>query len=250
MIVRACRSSIAVHELGEVDEDLKALCIETLENVYCSLDAEVFTELILYATREEKLRFLESEAAELGVLVVGDFKTLHEAWRGYPRIHVSQEDVKDLPKDFVEALVAHEAIHSVLHGSPTSYLVYLPPSLIEFASQWLSMEEIYVLAYVVSAAIKDVQVHRAMASRGLVRYLEAYARFCASQLSSEDCREGASVTSIANAIKLLTPFAFVDLEPPACAWLMSSESFRAVMSASLDDVPKVMEVLIREFAKR
>ncbi len=245
LIVDLCGNKVAINVVGEVRNDLLELCLKALKEILCRCCKDLFLELMIYGSRNEKLAFLEEEARDLGVLVIGDFKTLHEAWRGFPRIHVSQEDVQDLDRDVLEALVAHEAMHAYLHGSIASYVIYIPNYLLE---KFEDPSEAFVLAYIIAAAIKDLEVHRAMLSMDLRRYLLLYASFCASQLSDSSCGDSSSLAEIANSMKLLTPFYVLNIEPPKCSWLMKTKSFKELVKADLDSVHKVIEVLLEEFA--
>jgi len=241
-IARLCRAEVAVFIHGEASRELVDLCLEALKEVYCSTNTEVFAELHLYASRSEKLRFMESEARELGVAAFGDFKTLHEAWRGYPRIHVSQDDVSDLDRETLEALVAHEAMHSVLHGTPASYIISLPPHLIEVAEEGGWLEDLYVATYMLAAAIKDLEVHREMASIGLEKHLRRYTEFVESQLREACCDPSrCSIAELAETIKLLTPYVALGTEPPACLELyrfaqteLEAPRSDSIYAASLD----------------
>ena len=238
-----CGNKVSLEVLGSVREELLHTCLEALREVLCKCCRDMYVELLVYGSKREKISFLRREAEELGIVVVGDFKTLHEAWRGYPRIHVSQEDVEDLDMATIEALVAHEAVHAYLHGSPTSYVIYLPSAVVE---SFPDPSEAYAVAYLIASAIKDLEVHRAMLELGLVKYLKRYALFCAKQLEEVECRRGEELTVIANAIKLLTPFYILSEEPPKCKWLLNTDTFRELARSSLDEVQRVIAVMLRE----
>jgi len=243
-----CRARVYVEIVGNVDPRTLESILQPLRDVYCVTNVDAYVELVVYGSRSEKLARLEREARELGVVAFGDFKTLHEAWRGYPRIHVSLEDLADLSEDVVKALVAHEAMHSVLHGTLASYLVYIPPQMIERAIDGSYLEKLYAVTYLLASAIKDLEVHREMKRRGLVKYLELYARFCDEQLRSTCCKPGCSAVEIANALKLLTPFHVLDREPGTCCDLMRSDLFRKLVDTPLDRVHEVAEKVF-EFAR-
>ncbi|NPA97425.1 MAG: hypothetical protein GXO32_07490 [Crenarchaeota archaeon] len=243
MIVDLCGNKVCIDARGIAREELIRTCLEALRNVLCRCCRDSYLELIVYSSRYEKISFIMREAEDLGIVAVGDFKTLHEAWRGYPRIHVSQEDVEDLDEATVEALVAHEAVHAYLHGSPLSYVIYVPSSVL---NAFPDPSEAYAVAYLLASAIKDIEVHRAMVGLGLYEYLERYALFCAKQLEDAECTRGSPLTLIANAIKLLTPFYVLRKDPPKCGWLLSTETFRELARSSLDDLHRVLETMLRE----
>ncbi len=240
MIVDLCAARVFVEIVGNVEKCFVEMLLHALRDVYCSVGADIYVELLVYASRSEKLARLSSEARELGVVAFGDFKTLHEAWRGYPRIHVSVEDLRDMDSEVVKALVAHEAMHSVLHGTVSSYVVYIPREMIEKATEMDLLDELYAVAYLLASTIKDLEVHREMVRRGLRKYLELYAEFCASQLSETCCAENCDPIEIANSLKLLTPFYVLSRDPPRCSELLRSPLFEKLVSSTLDDVHEVV----------
>jgi len=79
-----------------------------------------FLSINIWKTIEELQYFYNQEKEELGVVTGEDIEFLatHEAWRGYPRIHICEERVKDVPNAVLQGVLHHEISHAVLHGTP------------------------------------------------------------------------------------------------------------------------------------
>ena len=67
--------------------------------------------------------FYHHEKEGLGIVTgeESDFLATHEAWRGYPRIHICHERVKGVQDPVIEGVLHHEIGHAVLHGSMEFY---------------------------------------------------------------------------------------------------------------------------------
>jgi hypothetical protein len=73
--------------------------------------------------------FLADESKSVGVASSSFselFFSMHDAWRGTPRIIICLERMKKLPALAQKGGIRHEVGHSVLHGSPTLLYVYNP----------------------------------------------------------------------------------------------------------------------------
>ena len=117
----------------------------------------------VYLWEKEKIfqEFDLREKAELGV-VTGDesnFLATHEAWRGYPRIHISLEKIRGIPEEVIQGVVQHEIGHALLHGKPEFYRFLFSEPLQETArSRGLDLPLLQQLVYLLSVALKDEEV--------------------------------------------------------------------------------------------
>jgi hypothetical protein len=61
--------------------------------------------IIIWKTMEKFHAFYSNEKEELGVVTgeESDFLATHDAWRGYPRIHICQERVMGIPNAVVQS---------------------------------------------------------------------------------------------------------------------------------------------------
>ena len=113
------------------------------------------------------------EKAELGV-VTGDesnFLATHEAWRGYPRIHLSLEKIRGIPEKVIQGVVQHEIGHALLHGKPEFYRFLFSEHLQETArSRGLDLPLLQQLVYLLSVALKDEEVIRLLNGWGFGLY--------------------------------------------------------------------------------
>jgi len=197
---------VYVEVLGEVPTGFVELVKGTLLKAYDLIGAKPeLLEVYIYGSTEAKLRYLAEEATRSGVLVVGDFALSHDAWAGWPRIHVDYEKCKGLKRDVLEALLVHEGVHSVIHGNLSSYVIELKGDLISELG-----EEALEAYYVASTAVKDLEVHGYLVSHGLSDYVTKYYEYSLGGLAGHDC---SSVVGLLEFSKLVSPCIYVNCEP-------------------------------------
>ena len=129
--------------------------------------------IYLWEKDKDFQEFDAREKAELGVVTGGesDFLATHEAWRGYPRIHISLEKIRGIPEEVVRGVVQHEIAHALLHGRPEFYQFRFSNQLLEAGrSEGLDFPMIQQLVYLLSVAIKDEEVVRLLGEAGLGHY--------------------------------------------------------------------------------
>jgi hypothetical protein len=123
-----------------------------------------YVELHLYESLGLLEATLASEAERVGVTVSAAFPVSFEAWTGIPRLHAALSGgVYSMSKIEAEALLAHEAMHSILHGSPEYYVVPLA-------------HENPLAAYAAAATVKDLEANMELWRRSprYVYGLQAY----------------------------------------------------------------------------
>jgi len=197
---------IAIFILGNVDKNFIDFVIDTLSYFYRSIEGgPEFVEIYVYGSRIEKLTYLEIEARDLGIVAIGDFITLHEAWRGYPRIHISLEELTNIPSDVVRTLLIHEAAHSVLHGSLQYYIVSITNK--ELLAR-IDREELLRAMYMVSTAVKDLEVAYYLMSINLLNECIIYGKYVVKQLKDLECSQ--DLLTLAHISKLLAPLIPLD----------------------------------------
>ena len=137
------------------------------------LTAPDHISIYLWEKDKDFQEFDAREKAELGVVTGGetDFQATHEAWRGYPRIHISLEKIRGIPEEVVRGVVQHEIAHALLHGRPEFYQFRFSNQLLEAGrSEGLDFPMIQQLVYLLSVAIKDEEVVRLLGEAGLGHY--------------------------------------------------------------------------------
>lgn len=126
--------------------------------------------ITIWETVEKLHAFYREEKEELGV-VTGeetDFLATHEAWRGYPRIHICQERLRGIPAAVVQGAVQHEIGHALHHGRPEFYTFRFSGRLQEVArSHGLDFLLLQQCIYLLSVAIKDREVVQWLGEIGL-----------------------------------------------------------------------------------
>ena len=129
--------------------------------------------IYLWEKEKDFQEFDAREKAELGVVTGGesDFLATHEAWRGFPRIHISLEKIQGISEEVVRGVVQHEIAHALLHGKPEFYQFRYTDRLMEAGrSAGLDFPMIQQWVYLLSIAIKDEEVVRLLGAAGLGLY--------------------------------------------------------------------------------
>ena len=202
--------TLKVFEFGTLSREFVNYVISILKEFYNLVEdkAPLYVEVYIYEQSLDKFLVLEKEALELGVIAVGDFITLHEAWRGWPRIHIDFEKCADLHRDILRSLIIHEAAHSVLHASPIYYVVSIPLDILKD----LPIEVAYRILYYASIAVKDLEVSQFLYSLNLKDELFNYSKFLEPYIKECMC---SNIEDLLELAKLITPFITIgkDISP-------------------------------------
>ncbi len=106
------------------------------------------------------------------------FIATHDAWTGIPRISISLERRKALTQLIWEGALHHEVGHSILHGSLEYYVFPMPNALLNVAREFPTLtSQLTDILYLLTLAVKDMEVTKLLASNGYVEDQAAYARF-------------------------------------------------------------------------
>jgi hypothetical protein len=126
--------------------------------------------IYLWEKDEDYQEFEAREKAALGIATGGEseFLATHEAWRGFPRIHVCLERIRDLAEEVVRGLVQHEIAHALLHGRPEFYQIRFSEALLDAGRlAGLDFQMLQQLVYLLAVAVKDNEVVRFLVEAGL-----------------------------------------------------------------------------------
>jgi len=126
--------------------------------------------ITLWKSTEELNDFYLRENEALGVVTVEetDFLATHEAWRGYPRIHICQERLREIPDAIVQGVVHHEISHALHHGTQEFYTFRFSNRLQEAGrSCSMDLSILQQCVYLLSVAIKDNEVVKWLTEIGL-----------------------------------------------------------------------------------
>jgi len=126
--------------------------------------------ITIWETVEKLQAFYREEKEELGVVTgeESDFLATHDAWRGYPRIHICQERLKGIPAAIVQGAVHHEIGHALHHGTREFYTFRFSGRLQEVArSHGLDFPLLQQCVYLLSVAVKDREVVQWLGEIGL-----------------------------------------------------------------------------------
>ncbi len=226
-----------------VNLGLATICtpvVKALERYCNELEDLDYVEIYLYETTYDKIAAMMEEAQEIGVVVVGDFITMHEAWRGWPRIHIDLEKLCKLREDVVYALILHELVHAILHGSIHHYTP--PPSLLEKFDPRL--------VYAMSTVVKDLEVVEYLISRGYIYELKAYSMFVSKEIKDLKCID---ILDLAMFMKLaMVPLVLNERLEVDESCMRCLDAVRLALDAVTKvkgDVWTKVEVLLREFLR-
>lgn len=118
-------------------------------------------KILVYHRLDELQDFFRKEKEALGIVSEGEteFIAIHEAWRGYPRIHICSERIKNLPETVVRGAVQHELAHAILHGRTEFYTFRFSRQLVSAGEALgLDIQLMQQCVYLLSIALKDGEV--------------------------------------------------------------------------------------------
>ena len=183
---------IEILSLGEVPETLLGKIELWAREIINEADKENGPERIsvfLWEHIQDFEEFDAREKAELGIATTGDadFLATHEAWRGYPRIHVPIEKIRGLSEDLIRGIVQHEIGHALLHGSQEFYQFRFSPALQTAGSRMgLDWPMLQQLIYLLSIALKDAEVMRFLSARGAGIYQSRFLEYLLKDTDEEN----------------------------------------------------------------
>ena len=114
--------------------------------------------------------FYREEKRALGIVTgeEAEFLASHDAWRGYPRVHICQERLKGISASVLQGVIHHEIGHALHHGSLEFYTFRFSGRLQETGRSYgLEMPLLQQCVYLLSVAIKDRDVVQWLAEIGL-----------------------------------------------------------------------------------
>ncbi len=165
----AARIQIEAHE--GIDKDfftqIRTWAGEVLERTGSPVPHLCIT---IWKTMGELQAFYRKEKETLGVITGEemDFFATHDAWRGYPRIHVCQERLQGIPGDIVQGVIHHEMSHALHHGTPEFYTFRFSNRLQQVGrTHGLDLPHLQQCVYFLSVAIKDREAVQQLAEKGL-----------------------------------------------------------------------------------
>jgi hypothetical protein len=122
--------------------------------------------LTVWKTLEKLQAYYREEKEALGVITgeETDFLATHEAWRGYPRIHICEEKLEGIPSAIVQGVVHHEISHALQHGTQEFYTFRFSTHLRKVERTYgLDLAHLQQCVYFLSVAIKDWEVVQGLA---------------------------------------------------------------------------------------
>jgi len=165
-----------------LDEEARDI-VSFLEECYCRLRPACLdlVEIVLFENDRLWRSHIAAERSRAGV-TSSDFDdafiATHDAWTGIPRISLSLDRQKALARPVWEGALRHEAGHSILHGSLEYYVFPMPKALLKVANEFHTLaSHLTDILYLLTVAVKDMEVTKLLVSNGYVEDQAAYARF-------------------------------------------------------------------------
>jgi hypothetical protein len=190
--------AVYFHVLGAIDREFLDRVVEILSTAYRDLgETPDYLEVYVYESTLVKQEKLIREAIKIGVPLIGDYPVSHDAWSGWPRIHIDYEKCRGLSEKQLRALVYHEAGHSILHGSLSSYFISIKANRLNR----FNLDPLEAI-YLASVVVKDLDIHCFLSSRGLGRVIEDYFEYVKPLIMEEKC---GSLREILEFSKLISP---------------------------------------------
>jgi hypothetical protein len=188
--------------------------------------------LMAWKNMDKYLAFSRSEKEALGV-VTGEeteFLATHDAWRGYPRVHICQERLMGTPTSVIQGVIHHEIAHALKHGTLEFYTFTFSKGLQEAArSRGLDMPLLQLCNYFLSVAIKDREVVEWLAQIGLGPSQVALLRYLLSETEQE--RQAWEVVRDSGALRKVALAAFLKV-------LLSVETLAATQREEAQNLRK------------
>ncbi len=165
--------------------------------------------------------FYDQEKEDLGIVTgeESDFLATHEAWRGYPRIHICHERVKGVQDAVIEGVLHHEIGHALFHGSMEFYTFKFTDRLQEAAR--LNGFDLHLLqqcVYFLSIAIKDWEVIQWLTKIGLGSCQKSLLEYMMKDTEEE--QKALGVAKQSPVIKKITMAAFLKIILPIEAMIL------------------------------
>jgi hypothetical protein len=154
-----------------------------------------YLRLTIWKNLKDVQDFYYQEKEELGIVTgeESDFLATHEAWRGYPRIHICHERVKGVQDAVIEGVLHHELGHALFHGSIEFYTFKFTDRLQEAArSIGFDLHLLQQCVYFLSIAIKDWEVIQWLTKIGLGQCQKSLLEYMMNDTEEERAAWGAA----------------------------------------------------------
>ena len=214
---------------------------ECYDRLRPSLD---FVEIVLFENDRLWRTYMAAERRRAGVTssdIDDAFIAAHEAWTGIPRISISLDRRKTLAQPVWEGALRHEAGHSILHGSLEYYVFPIPKALLDVAHEFQALTvHLTDILYLLTVAVKDMEVTKLLVSNGYVEDQAAYARFVMKPTEQDHYAWAlSSITAVARVLCLVGK-----MKDIAAAMVLSSGSQGS--RVGLEEIVESISYLSRE----
>jgi hypothetical protein len=189
-----------------------------------------YLRLTIWKNIKALQEFYDQEKGDLGIVTgeESDFLATHEAWRGYPRIHICHERVKGVQDAVIEGVLHHEIGHALFHGSMEFYTFKFTDRLREAARfNGFDLHLLQQCVYFLSIAIKDWEVIQWLTQIGLGPYQKSLLEYMMKDTEEE--QKAWEVAKHSPAIKKIAMAAFLKI-------ILSIEAMILIRS---EDAPKL-----------
>jgi hypothetical protein len=157
-------TSVEIVPYDGMDEGLLSQIHTWVNNVLGRADPSStppYLRITIWKHRKDLQDFYRQEKEGLGIVTSeeSDFLATHEAWRGYPRIHICHQRIKGVQDPVIEGVLHHEIGHALFHGSMEFYTFRFTNRLQEAARRnGFDFHHLQQCVYFLSVAMKDWEV--------------------------------------------------------------------------------------------
>lgn len=183
--------------------------------------APPYLRLTIWKNIKALQEFYDQEKEELGIITdeESDFLATHEAWRGYPRIHICHERIKGVQDAVIEGVLHHEIGHALFHGSIEFYTFKFTDRLQEAARfNGFDLHLLQQCVYFLSIAIKDWEVIQWLTQIGLGPCQKSLLEYMMKDTEEE--QEAWGVAKHSPVIKKIAMAAFLKIVLPIEAMIL------------------------------
>ena len=180
-----------------------------------------YLRLTIWKNIKALQEFYDQEKEDLGIVTgeESDFLATHEAWRGYPRIHICHERVKGVQDAVIEGVLHHEIGHALFHGSMEFYTFKFTDRLQEAARfNGFDLHLLQQCVYFLSIAIKDWEVIQWLTKIGLGSCQKSLLEYMMKDTEEE--QKALGVAKQSPVIKKITMAAFLKIILPIEAMIL------------------------------
>lgn len=224
----------------DVPREITYTVLGTIEYVIDKFRAhEKYLEVYIY-------RDMDEYVAISGMGHPSIYFVMHEAYMGWPRIHVIYSLTRELDGDVFRAGLIHEAIHSIIHGSPKYYVITPPHQFTEKCIEEYGEGVCSALYNLLASAVKDYEVSHTALKHDIIDEYTPFLNYYLDEVYIDISNyEGCGLEKIillGNITKqLLAAYPYRSEKNISSKISLVSDSAREILGIDFNDVYRILE---------